>query len=392
VSEADVVVMGLGRVGLPTAVLLARAGARVLGIDRDAAVRERVAAGDGGVEPGLTAAMREVLASGRLRVGQLVETAAVFLLCVPTPVRNGAADLGALDAAVEAIGSVLPPRATVLLESTVPVGTTDAIGRRLRKIRSDVAVAYCPERVWPGDALREMATNDRVVGGIDPQSTAAAEEVLRRYASGRIDRTDARTAELVKLVENASRDVALAFAHTVARVAERSGLDPVEVRALANRHPRVALLEPRIGVGGHCLPVDPWFLVSAAPEDTALLRAAREANDAVPARIAERLLGEIPADASVALLGLAYKPDVDDLRNAPAVAIARAIAARRDVVVCDPLVDPASIDRLGLRYATIEEALERSILVLLVPHRLFASVSQRLRPDQRWIDPTGASR
>jgi UDP-N-acetyl-D-mannosaminuronic acid dehydrogenase len=392
VPEVDVVVMGLGRVGLPTAALLARAGARVLGVDRDPAARERIAAGDGGVEPGLTATLREVLASGRFRVSARVEPAAAFVVCVPTPLRDGAADLEALDDAIEAIGSVLPPRATVVLESTVPVGTTDVIGHRLRKIRADVAVAYCPERVWPGDALREIATNDRIVGGIDRESTIAAEEVLRRFVGGRLDRTDARTAELVKLVENASRDVALAFAHTVARVAERSGLDPVEVRTLANRHPRVSLLEPGIGVGGHCLPVDPWFLVSAAPEDTALLRAAREANDAVPARIAERLLSEIPSDASVALLGLAYKPDVDDLRNAPAIAIALAIAKRRDVVVCDPLVDAAAVDRLGLRCATLEEALARSVLVLLVPHRLFASVSRRLRPDQRWIDPTGASR
>jgi len=196
----------------------------------------------------------------------------------------------------------------------------------------------------------------------------------------------------VKLVENASRDVGLAFAHTVARLAERWGLDPIEVRALANRHPRVALLEPGIGVGGHCLPVDPWFLVAAAPQDTALLRAAREANDAVPARVAKRLLDVIPRGAGVALLGLAFKPDVDDLRNAPALAIALAIAADRDVVVCDPLVAAASVDRLGLRPVTLDQALERPVVVLLVPHRSFATVPGRLRPDQRFLDPTGALR
>jgi len=384
--------VGLGRVGLPTAVLLARSGARVVGVDSDAAVRERVAAGDGGVEPGLSAALRQALASGHLRVSARIEAAPAYVVCVPTPLRDGAADLGALTAATEEIASVLPPQATVLVESTVPVGTTEAIARRLRERHGDVRVACCPERVWPGDALREIATNDRVVGGVDRESGAAAAAVLRRYVTGRIDHASVRTAEIVKLVENASRDVALAFSHTVARVAERWGLDPLEVRALANRHPRVSLLEPGIGVGGHCLPVDPWFLVAAAPEDTALLRAARETNDAVPARVAERLLREIPEGAAVALLGLAYKPDVDDLRNAPAVAIALALAARRDVVVCDPLVPAASMDRLGLRCVTLEQALERPTVALLVPHQLFASVPGRLRPDQRWLDPTGALR
>ncbi len=386
------VVVGLGRVGLPTAVLLARAGERVVGVDADAAVRERISAGDGGIEPGLTAALREVLAGGRFRVSARVEAAPVFVVCVPTPLRDRHADLGPLHAAIEEIASVLPTRATVLVESTVPVGTTDAVARRLRDRRADVRVAYCPERVWPGDALREIATNDRVVGGVDADSAVAAQAVLRRYVAGRIDHTDARTAELVKLVENASRDVALALTHTVARLAETLGVDPLEVRALANRHPRVSLLVPGIGVGGHCLPIDPWFLVSAAPPDTTLLQVAREVNDAVPGRVADRLLAQIPTDARVAVLGLAYKPDADDLRNAPAIAIARALAAQRDVVVCDPLISAAHVETLGLTSAELEQALERQVVVLLVPHRLFASVSARLRRDQTLLDPTGAAR
>jgi UDP-N-acetyl-D-mannosaminuronic acid dehydrogenase len=276
----------------------------------------------------------------------------------------------------------------VVIESTVPVGTTEAVARRLRVRRPDAAVAFCPERVLPGDALREIACNDRVVGGVDEASADAAATLLRRYVTGRIDRTDDHTAELVKLVENASRDVGIAFANTAAALAERWGVDPAELRALCNRHPRVALLEAGIGVGGHCLPVDPWFLVAAAPEEAELLRVARRINDAVPGRVAARLLAHVPPGARVAVLGLAYKADVDDLRNSPALAVATALAEARDVVVCDPLV---GADVAPLRKVPLEDALLADVVVLLVPHRVFAGVGSRLRAGQTLLDPSQAT-
>jgi UDP-N-acetyl-D-mannosaminuronic acid dehydrogenase len=388
VREPTVAVIGLGRVGLPTGVLLARAGEVVLGVDRDPAVCARVRAGHAGAEPGLAHALRGVLASGHLRVSERQESAPAAIVCVPTPLRDGAADLAALEDAVRDLALVLPPRAVVVIESTVPVGTTAGIARRLRERRPDAAVAFCPERVLPGDALREIAGNDRVVGGVDAASAEAAAVVLRRYVTGRIDRTDDRTAELVKLVENASRDVGIAFANTAAALAERLGVDPAELRALCNRHPRVALHEAGIGVGGHCLPVDPWFLVAAAPEEAELLRVARRINDGVPGRVAARLLASIPPDASVAVLGLAYKADVDDLRNSPALAVATALSEARDVVVCDPLVDA---ELVSLRQVRLDEALGADVLVLLVPHRVFAGIGSRLRPGQPLLDPTHAT-
>lgn len=362
-------VVGLGRVGLPTAVTLARAGHGVIGVDRDPAVLRAVAEGEGGAtEPGLADALREQLASGRLRVTETPGPAAVTLICVGTPIdADRHAVLDDLYAAVDAVSVGVPPDGLVVIGSTVPVGTTDTIAARLRIGRPGVRVACCPERVLPGDALRELRENPRVVGGVDDESTRVAADWLSTWACGPIDRVDARTAELAKLVENAARDVELALAHTVRAIAERHGVDPERLRAIVNRHPRVRLLEPGIGVGGHCLPVDPWFLVEAAPAETALLRLAREVNDAVPAQwVAKiaRMASDRPG-ARIGLVGLTYKPDTDDARNAPALEIARALSVDHDVLAWDPFVEHAD----GVRLGTEDEVRGREIVVVLVGHR-----------------------
>lgn len=382
-------VVGLGRVGLPTAALIARAGARVHGCDADPEVLARIRDGVAGDdEPGLGALVRHAVRRGMLTVSASAAPAETTVLCVPTPV-DGAhrPDLGALWAAVEAIDPVVPPDGLVVVASTVPVGTTDAVARRLRRDHPARRVACCPERVLPGDAVREMRVNPRLAGGVDPESAAAAAAWLAGWAEGPIDRVDARTAELVKLVENGARDVALAYAHTVAAVAEVHGLDPAAVRALANRHPRVSLLSPGIGVGGHCLPVDPWFLADGAPDATELVRVARRVNDAVPGRWVDRIaaVADGLGARAIGLLGLAYKPGTDDVRGAPAVEIARALAERFEVVAADPRV--RAVD--GIEVAPVAQALACPVVVLLVAHPELVAARASVPPGARVIDACG---
>jgi UDP-N-acetyl-D-mannosaminuronic acid dehydrogenase len=338
----------------------------VVGVDRDPAVLDAVAAAHP-TEPGLDDALRAVLASGRLRTATAPSSADVYVVCVGTPLAaDGSADLRDVDAAVEAIAAVMPGDALVVVESTVPVGTTDAIAARLRARAPGARVAACPERVLPGDALREVVENPRLAGGVDEASAAAAAEWLATFVTGRVDRTDARTAELAKLVENASRDVDVALANAVAAVAERFGVDPYELRALVNRHPRVRLAVPGVGVGGHCLPVDPWFLVRAAPAETTLLAEARRVNDAVPARWVDRILARA-GGRPIGLLGLTYKADVDDFRGSPALEIARALSRRADVLAHDPYA--AAVD--GVALGRVEDVLARPVVALLVAHRAY---------------------
>jgi UDP-N-acetyl-D-mannosaminuronic acid dehydrogenase len=374
-------VVGLGRVGLPTVARAAEAGHDVTGVDRDPAALIR-ARGAHPTEPGLTEVVSAAVSSGRLAFATVPVRADVYVVCVGTPLAEGArADLSALDAALASIGAVAPPGALLVIESTVPVGTADRAAAALPGLR----VAAAPERVWPGRALRELAENPRVVGGVDEESAVAAAAFFATLGAGDIDRTDARTAELVKLCENAARDVEIALANTLAAVSRAHGLDPHAVRALVNRHPRVALREPGIGVGGHCLPVDPWFLVEGAPAHTALLRAARGVNDGAPgawaARIAARAGGR-----PIGLLGLGYKADSDDLRHAPAVEIALRLSASADVVVADPYHD--AVD--GIALAPLEVAAARPVVALLVAHAAYRVV--RLRPDQIGIDACGGWR
>lgn len=352
-------IVGLGRVGLPTAVLAARAGHEVTGVERDPRRLASIASGEAGdPEPGL----REALRATPIAVSPAVVAADAYVVCVATPWDGRAADTADVQVAVAAVADAAPDGALVVIESTVPVGTTEALAARAPSLRFAVA----PERVLPGDALREIARNPRVVGG-DP----AAAALLATWCHGPIDLVEPRMAELAKLVENASRDVEIAFANTVAAVAGRWGVDPWALQRVVNGHPRARMATPGIGVGGHCLPVDPWFLVAAAPAETALLRAAREVNDLGP----ERAVAEVARHAgTIGLLGLAYKPDTDDVRNAPAVRVALALSASRDVLAADPYVTVP-----GVRAATVERILRRDVVVLLVAHSAYRGLKARVR-------------
>lgn len=405
---SEVCVTGLGHVGLPTAALLAQAGHRVLGCDIAREVVARVNAGRAGFhEPGLDELLARMVAGGRLRAATRPAPAAFHLLAVPTPLgADRRADLSAVEAATDAIAPVLRSGDTVILESTVPVGTTEALALRLAAARPDlrfpsrgiaepggVHVAHCPERVLPGRALHELVHNDRVIGGLGPACAARAASVYRGMVQGEVVLADCRMAELVKLAENAFRDVNIAFANELARICEGFGLDVRRAIALANRHPRVNILSPGAGVGGHCVAVDPWFLVAGAPEETRLIRAAREVNDATPHRIAARVRDAARQHDTrhVACLGLAYKPDVGDLRESPAVVVVQdLLRAGFSVSVSDPFVETLPESLSGAVRCDVAEAIASAdVVAVLVAHAAFGALDRAVFEGKVLVDAVG---
>lgn len=384
---ARVQVVGLGRVGLPLAIAAARAGHRVRGVETDERVRRALECAEPPYEePGLAEALRSV----ELTVGSKPVEADVHVIAVPTPlVPEGAADLSAVDAAAAALERVLRPGDLVVLESTCPPGTTQRCAARWRRACPEVHVACATERVSPGQALDELARLPRVVGGVDPASTEAARAFYATLAQSEIDATDATTAEVVKLVENAYRDVNIAFANEVDSLCNELGLEGREVIRLANKHPRVGILEPGPGVGGHCLPIDPWFLVHRRRAG-ALVRTARRINDARPDEMVERILAATAPSDRVVCLGLAYKPAVDDLRLAPAVAIVERLRATLPGRV--RVVDP----HVARRHPELEaeadaaEALRwADLVVALVAHPEFRRLDAGLLSGKRTLDLCG---
>lgn len=331
----EVCVMGLGYIGLPTAATIASRGMDVLGVDVNPAVVDTINRGEIHiVEPDLDIVVRAAVESGRFRAATAPEAAGVHLIAVPTPFdEDKQPDLSYVVAAGRSVAGVLRGGELVILESTCPVGATEVLRDVMVAARPDldfvdgegsVRVAHCPERVLPGKVLRELIENDRVIGGLDAASTAAAVAFYSRFVEGECIATDARTAELAKLTENAFRDVNIAFANELSMICDRMGVDVWELIRLANHHPRVDVLSPGAGVGGHCIAVDPWFIVASAPEESRLIRTAREVNDAKPGFVLERIqerAAELGA-RTVGLIGLTFKPDVDDLRESPALAIA----------------------------------------------------------------------
>ncbi|HYN40082.1 MAG TPA: UDP-N-acetyl-D-mannosamine dehydrogenase, partial [Rhodospirillales bacterium] len=336
--------IGLGYIGLPTAAVLATCGLQVTGVDVNPKVIAAVSAGKVHiVEPGLERLVEAAVADGRLEAANRPCPADAFLITVPTPVRHDdrQPDMRYVDAAAAAIAHVLRPGNLVVLESTSPVGTTRRMARLMAELRpdlrfpgddgadGDVDFAYSPERVIPGRTLIELRDNSRVVGGMTPRAGARAAALYGTFV--RNDRlvTDDRTAEMVKLIENAFRDVNIAFANELSMICDDLGLDVWRVIALANRHPRVSILKPGAGVGGHCIAVDPWFVVASAPERARLIRTARHVNDSKPDFIVDRVTEALDGKpmARVACLGLAFKADVDDFRESPALHIARLLTA-----------------------------------------------------------------
>lgn len=383
-------VLGLGYIGLPTASTFATHGIRVIGVDVNQRVVETLKNGDIHIhEPGLRTVVEAALKSGKLSVAAQPEEADAFLIAVPTPFyldRTGEyngemyklADMRAVTSAAEAIVPYLRKGNLVVLESTSPPRTTvdlvkPILERSGLKAGSDFHLAYSPERVLPGQILRELIENARVIGGVTPESAQAGAELYTIFVKGKIIQTDATTAEMVKLMENTTRDVNIAIANEFARLAERFGVDVWEAISLANLHPRINILSPGPGVGGHCISVDPWFFVETAPDLTPLIYTARKVNDEQPhyvLSLIQKALGSLKGK-KIAALGLAYKPDVDDLRESPAAEVAHLlIDAGADVRAFEPF---KSDGLPGIpMFPTFEEALkDADAILLLVRHSQF---------------------
>ncbi len=410
----SVCVMGLGYIGLPTAAVVARSGASVLGIDVHQSVVDTVNAGQVHIdEVDLDALVQGVVARGLLRASTTVAPSDVFLIAVPTPFdEHHAPDIGHVLSAARSIAPVLKPGDLIILESTSPVGTTDAVRDLIASLRpdlkvpnagakengggtADIAIAYCPERVLPGRILVELIDNDRCIGGITPRCARKALSFYRSFVRGACITTSARVAEMVKLSENAFRDVNIAFANEMSMVSDKMGIDVWEVIRLANRHPRVNILSPGPGVGGHCIAVDPWFIVHSAPELTPLIRTARDVNDAKIDYVIDRAARLIDANPGrVALLGLAFKANVDDFRESPALKVAADLAKRfgERIAIVEPHTEelPPIFDGTGATLTDIDSALlDCDVMVVLVDHDIFKSVPPEEREGKIVYDTRG---
>ncbi len=372
-------VIGLGYIGLPTASTFATHGLQVIGVDVNPAVVETLSNGELHIhEPGLRTVVQAAIRSGNLVIRSQPEPADAFIIAVPTPFyEDKRADMRAVISATEAIVPHLRPGSLVVLESTSPPRTTvdlvlPILERSGLKAGSDFYLAYSPERVLPGQILRELIENARVIGGIDPASAAAGRDLYAIFVRGEIIMTDATTAEMVKLMENTYRDVNIAIANEFSRLADRFGVDIWEAISLANRHPRVRVLNPGPGVGGHCISVDPWFLVEAAPDLAQLIRTARTVNDTQPHFVVElvrRALGGTLAGRKIAALGLAYKPNVDDLRESPATEIVHLLSAEGAVVCAyEPFKPNAHIAGIHIVDSLQAAVAEAEAVLLLVNH------------------------
>ena len=398
-NDTSVCVLGLGYIGLPTASVLATKGFHVYGMDVRSEVVDTINAGRIHIEePDLDIVVRSAVNSGQLKAGYEPQPADIFILCVPTPIRDDKSpDLSFVQQAATAIRPHVKPGNLIILESTSPPRTTEEIVVRLAipeemKIGEDVFVAHCPERVLPGRILLEVVQNDRVVGGVTPNCTRKALAFYEAFVNGKVLATSALAAEITKLVENSYRDVNIAFANELSMLASRLGIDPWEIIELANRHPRVDILSPGPGVGGHCISVDPRFLVHASPQDTPLIRMARNVNDAKPHHVVKHIkeLAQQFAAPKIGCLGITYKADVDDLRESPALDIVKELYEHEvgQIMACDPYVSTEHFSDFPLY--DLNDVLEQChILVLLTDHRQFKSVPRRVLQESVIVDTRG---
>jgi len=407
-------VFGLGYVGLPVSAILASRGYQVLGIDVNSSVVSTINEGRIHiVEPDLDMLVQAAVTAGNLKAAVKPEPADVFIIAVPTPFTEGhAADLSYVHQASEAIAPLLEKGNLIILESTSPVGTTEQIATWIAARRpdlklpsptsehSDIYLAHCPERVLPGTVLRELIYNDRIIGGISRECAKSGARLYSSFVSGKLHLTNARTAELVKLVENAFRDVNIAFANELSKICDQLHINVWETISLANHHPRVNILRPGPGVGGHCIAVDPWFVISAVGKEAKLMRAAREINDSMP----DRVVTKVKAAANrfrqprIACLGLSYKANIDDLRESPALHVVEKLAAEDagELLVVEPHLRelPRTLGKFPrVRKAELVDALdEADVIVLLVDHRQFLQIDREILNLKIVIDTQGAWR
>lgn len=401
-------VIGLGYIGLPTAATFAAHGVKVTGVDVNQHAVDMINQGKVHiVEPDLDALVKVVVTKGMLAAQTVPAEADVYIVAVPTPFKDDhQPDLKYIESAANALAPYLKSGNLVILESTSPVGATEQMSAWLSDARpdltfpqqageaSDIRVAHCPERVLPGKVLQELISNDRIIGGMTQPCSIAASNLYKIFVQGGCIETNARTAEMCKLTENSFRDVNIAFANELSVICDKLDINVWELIALANRHPRVNILQPGPGVGGHCIAVDPWFIVAKTPEQARLIRTAREVNDAKPEWVIDQVkikiaefLQENPEktikDVTVACYGLAFKPDIDDLRESPALEITKKLAEQGlNILAIEPNVHELPVNLQKISLVSLEQADKADVSVLLVAHKQFKSLSIT---EKKWV-------
>ncbi|MEG2857034.1 MAG: nucleotide sugar dehydrogenase [Clostridia bacterium] len=376
-----ITVVGLGYIGLPTAITLARAGFDVCGFDVNAAVLEKLSAGHLHIaEPGLKEAFNDATQSGHLTFNAVCPASDAYIICVPTPFSSEGekrrADLRYVKSAAEVVARAMRPGALVILESTVPPKTTEMMAETLESVsgisRNDFYTAHCPERIIPGRMLTELRENDRIIGASSERAAQLTVEIYSRLVDvSKLHVTDDITAEMCKLTENTYRDVNIAFANELSMICDQVGVDVFKLIELANCHPRVNILSPGAGVGGHCIAVDPWFIHERFEDDTPLILAARLENDKKPHYVANKVAQLVAPASTIAVLGMAYKPDVDDLRESPSIEICRCLKKLGfTVICCEPNTYLTEIE--GFPNLSLEDAVKASSMsVITLGHREF---------------------
>ncbi len=381
--DLKVVIMGLGYIGLPTAAIIASRGIKVQGIDVNQSVVDTINEGKIHiVEPALDGVVKHVVEKGLLKASTTVETADVYLIAVPTPFKGDHdPDLKYVESAARMIIPNLKEGDLFILESTSPVGTTDKIAKiifkKRPKLKGKINIAYCPERVLPGNVIYELEHNDRVIGGLDPSSTKAAQNFYRYFVKGELHATNAKTAEMCKLVENSSRDVGIAFANELSMMCDKVDINVWELIQLANKHPRVNILQPGTGVGGHCIAVDPWFIVSKFKKEAIIIRNAREVNNYKTEWVIEKIKStalqfelDNARKPTIALMGLAFKPNIDDLRESPAALVADTLLLENKYKLL--LVEPNLEKSIKYDLTDYEELNDQAdVIIYLVAHKEF---------------------
>lgn len=413
-STPHVAFVGLGYIGLPTAVVMANAGLKVTGVDVNAPNVEKINRGEVTIiEPGLEEELRHALSTGNFRATTEQVHADAYIVAVPTPFTEGHdIDMKFIYSAAEAIAPQLEGNELIVLESTSPPLTTQKMASRILELRPDLQAdkegvaasektlyfAHCPERILPGQAIEELKSNDRIIGGQSKEATRRATEIYASFCKGQLLATDDVTAEMAKLTENSFRDVNIAFANELSVISDRLGINVWELINLANHHPRVNILQPGPGVGGHCIAVDPWFIVSAAPEESQLIHTARKVNDGKPNWVLGKVMEAAQKSANnvIAVLGLAFKANIDDLRESPSLDIATEIAAKlpeKQVLVVEPNIQklPTGLaNNENVKLSSAKEAIEAAgVITLLVDHDEFKSINPSLLTGKTIIDTKG---
>ncbi|HDX9659037.1 TPA: UDP-N-acetyl-D-mannosamine dehydrogenase [Bacillus toyonensis] len=409
--DKKICVMGLGYIGLPTASLLATKGFQVHGVDVNENAVEMINSGKVHIyEPDLDILVKAAVQSGKLKASLKPEEADIFILAVPTPFQGEhKPDLTYVESAARTIAPVIKDGDIIILESTSPIGTTEKVAEWILEERPDLTtsekmhsdkgriyIAHCPERVLPGYILKELVENDRIIGGLDKESTKRTVEFYKQFVKGKILDTNARTAEMAKLTENSFRDVNIAFANELSLICDKLDINVWELIRLANRHPRVNILQPGPGVGGHCIAVDPWFIVDAAPKEAQLIHTARRVNDYKPIHVVEKVKEKADRfkNPIITCLGLSFKANIDDLRESPAVEIVRELSEQEvgKLLIVEPHVKqlPELLQKESIDLANLSTALLKSdIILILVDHDIFKEIDYSKLQEKIVIDTRG---